>query len=261
MFIKTKYSFRQMVLWTRFETLGFIVLSSTITILYDQVGWKFLQLPWSPIALLGTAVAFIVGFQNNITYNRVLQARQIWGKMVIASRSWSMNVRSMIINDDKTEEIADEEIRGNIKTLVYRHLAWLTALRHAMRQPRPWETFMRHKTNREWQDVMAIPERKTTVMEDLQPYLSDDELQFIDGKSNMPSTILFLQAEHLSNLKSRGLIWEFSYLELQQLLNKMLDLQGQTEGIKNFPYPRQYVTMHKKYSSRKNYRSLAAVQF
>ncbi len=55
---------------------------------------------------------------------------------------------------------------------------------------------MRHKTNREWQNVMAIPERKTTVMEDLRPYLSDDELQFIDGKSNVASTILFLQAEH-----------------------------------------------------------------
>jgi len=149
----------------------------------------------------------------------------------------------MIINNDETKEIADEEIHKNIKTLVYRHLAWLTALRHAMRQPRPWETFMRHKTNQEWKKLMPIPERQTSVMDDLRPYLSGDELQYIDDKSNKASAIIFLQAEHLSNLKSRGLIWEFSYLELQKLLNRMLELQGQTEGIKNFPYPRQYVTM------------------
>jgi hypothetical protein len=46
--------------------------------------------PVGPIAMIGTAVAFIVGFKNNATYNRLWEARQIYGAIVNSSRSWTI---------------------------------------------------------------------------------------------------------------------------------------------------------------------------
>ena len=50
--------------------------------LYQTVGLKWLTIPWTAVALLGTATAFIVGFKNVQTYNRSWEARQIWGNIV-----------------------------------------------------------------------------------------------------------------------------------------------------------------------------------
>lgn len=63
------------------------------------------------------------------------------------------------------------------------------------------------------------------------------------SKDNKAAAILHLQSNHLKQLKERQLIWEFAFLELEQVLKEMFDLQGKTERIKNFPYPRQYATL------------------
>ena len=70
------------------------------------------------MALLGTATAFIVGFKNFQTYNRTWEARQIWGDIISSSRAWGTMSRDFFDNAEKSTE------------LVYRHLAWLTALRY-----------------------------------------------------------------------------------------------------------------------------------
>jgi len=43
------------------------------------------------------------------------------------------------------------------------HILRLTVLRHAMRQKKPWEVFTENRTNREWSDMMHIPERENTL--------------------------------------------------------------------------------------------------
>ncbi len=39
------------------------------------------------------------------------------------------------------------------------------------------------------------------------------------------------------------MIWEFAYLELENVLEELFTQQGKSERIKNFPYPRQFATM------------------
>ena len=63
------------------------------------------------------------------------------------------------------------------------------------------------------------------------------------SRTNKQTAILALQTEHLRKLKEHGLIWEFSFLELVGVVEKLFDLQGKSERIKNFPYPRQYATI------------------
>lgn len=53
-----------------------------------------------------------------------------------------------------------------------------------------------------------------------------------------------LQSRHLRKLKERGIVWEFSFIELENLLKTFFDHQGKSERIKNFPYPRQYATLN-----------------
>ena len=141
MLTKKRYSVKDMVLWTRKEALSLTLYATFVTILFDVLDFSFLNLPWTPIALIGTAVAFVIGFQNNSAYGRIWEARKIWGGIVNTSRPWGMTSMVMINNDHTDNPLSEEELYQEKKTIIHRHVAWLTALRHAMREGRSWEVF------------------------------------------------------------------------------------------------------------------------
>lgn len=107
MLTKKRYSVKDMVLWTRGETLIYLLYAAIITILYKVFGFTFLNVPWTPVALIGTAVAFMVGFQNNSAYGRIWEARMIWGAIVNTSRTWGMKVQDMVNNDHKSPPVSN----------------------------------------------------------------------------------------------------------------------------------------------------------
>lgn len=221
----------------------FLLFSLLVCFLYEIMGFTFLNIPWTPVALIGTAVAFIVGFQNNAAYGRIWEARKIWGGMVNISRTWGMKVKAMITNEHAEIPLEESELKENMEILIHRHIAWLTALRHAMRQTRKWETFEDHTTNKEWSKIIHIPEKVFTLEDDLFLYLSPEDWEYVLSKNNKSTALIYLQSEHIRRLKESGVIWEFSFLDLENLLQEMLELQGKSERIKNFPYPRQYATL------------------
>lgn len=243
MYTLKKYSRKTMLRWTRRELRFFIILSLIVTALYHFVGLHWLQIPWTALALIGTAVAFLIGFQSNAVYGRLWEARQIWGGIVNDSRMFTIMIKEMITNEYANDPATEEEIKELQVTIVHRHIAWLTALRHAMRQVKPWESYRANKRNKEWLDALHIPEIEHTLEEELVKHLSDKEYQEILAKTNKPAAILALQASHIRQLKERGLIWEFSFLELQSKISALITHQGKSERIKNFPYPRQYATL------------------
>ncbi len=128
MYIKNKYSFKDMVLWTRWELLAFFLIALRPTILFEVLNLRWVQLPWTPIALIGTAVAFLIGFQNNAAYGRIWEARKIWGGMVNYSRSWGMLVKDVVTNEHAHKPAPAKELDDHKRVLIYRHIGWLTAL-------------------------------------------------------------------------------------------------------------------------------------
>jgi putative membrane protein len=244
MFIKNRYSIKDMVLWTRWETLIFLVLAIIPTYLYTILGIRWLHLPWLPIALIGTAVAFIIGFQNNVAYDRIWEARKIWGGIVNASRSFAMMSIDFITNEHAGIKNTEDQLHDIRRLVIYRHIAWLTSLRYSMRQKRPWEAFLSHKTNREWANKIQIPELMNNLDDELMPLLSVPDYEYVKQKGNKSTALLKLQSNYLRELKEKGIIWEFSFLNLEGLLKELFDLQGKSERIKNFPYPRQYATLN-----------------
>lgn len=244
MYTKRRYSLGDMVSWTRLETLVFLVVATVPVVIYDLLDQKWLHLPWLPIALIGTAVAFIISFQNNATYDRLWEARKIWGGITNVSRAWGLMVNDFITNDFTDTPAGEEELQGTRRTLVMRHVAWLTSLRHAMRQPRPWEQFREYRTNREWSEKIGIREHRRPIEEELADTLSEEDCAYVCAKTNRPAQILSLQSKHLRELRTKGWIEDFRHMELEKLLVSLLELQGRSERIKNFPYPRQYATLN-----------------
>jgi len=243
MLTKKRYSVKDMVLWTRGETLIYLLYAGIITVLYKVFGFTFLNVPWTPVALIGTAVAFLVGFQNNSAYGRIWEARMIWGAIVNTSRTWGMKIQDMVSNQYCKVPISEDELEQEKKILIYRHIAWMTALRYAMRQRKSWETQHKAKTNQEWRKMIHIPEEVSTLEDNLMMYLSEEELKYILSKNNKQTAILYLQSKHIRALKDKGLIWEFAFLELENVLESLFTHQGKSERIKNFPYPRQYASL------------------
>lgn len=231
-------------MWTRFETYSFIIYVSILVGLYYFFDLEWLKIPWTPLALIGTAVAFVIGFQNNSAYGRIWEARKIWGGIVNTSRTFGMFVQDMVGNGQVAEKSSQVELNEEVKILTHRHIAWMTALRHAMRSSRPWETVMTEKANRKWGEMIKPPELQSNVGDDLKPYLSDEDMDYIMSKNNKQTALLYLQSHHLRKLKEKGIVWEFSFLELENVLKELFTLQGKSERIKNFPYPRQFATLN-----------------
>ena len=59
-------------------------------------------------------------------------------------------------------------------------------------------------------------------------------LRYVLSKTNKAVAVLSLQSKHLRDLKEKGLVWEFSFLELESVLAELFNLQGKSERIKNF---------------------------
>ncbi|GAB5417451.1 MAG: bestrophin family ion channel [Crocinitomicaceae bacterium] len=232
---------RGLINWTRRELIFFVILSTVVTILFELLDLKWLQLPFTPVGLVGTAVAFLVGFQNNAAYDRIWEARKIWGGIVNTSRSFIITVKdSFYIHDSEAQQDESE----NIRIITNRHVAWLTALRYAMRTKKQWETdYSKKAIKKSLKFEYHIPEKETTLEEELRPYLSEEEFEYVMRMDNKPNAIINLQSMHLRKLSDEGKIWDFSLLKLQGMLEEMTALQGKSERIKNFPYPKQYASI------------------
>lgn len=242
MYTKVLFRPKDMFWWTRHE-IGFFFIICIIEVLLYKYTAGLLSIPFTPIAVLGTALAFIIGFQSNAAYGRIWEARMIWGAIVNSSRTFAMMVQSFVNEEHSKESVETSFLQQEVKTIIYRHIAWLTALRYAMREKRPWEYFERQKSNAEWADAIYVPEFKIPFDEAIKPYLNQDDLDYISNKNNKQTAVLYRQSDHLSRLKNKGLIWEFAYLELENVIEELFTHQGKSERIKNFPYPRQFASM------------------
>lgn len=232
--------------WTRRHIFLFLILATIPVVLFDIVGLKWLHVPWLPLGVLGTAVAFLVSFKNNASYDRLWEARKIWGGIVNSSRSWTIMVKDFITNDHAKKRLSDNDLHEIHKELVHRHVAWLTALRYQLRKDKPWEMHLKNaKSNKEFREKhYLVCEDKFPIESVIKDYISDEEYVELFAKGNQASQILGIQSRRLRELKQEGLIEDFRHMEMENMLVEFYTLQGKSERIKNFPYPRQYATLN-----------------
>ncbi len=217
-----------------------------VTLAYEYLGFTWLSVPWLPVSLIGTAVAFYIGFKNNSAYDRLWEARKIWGAIVNDSRSWGAGVRGFVTNQFRDEKkITDAQLAERHRQLIYRHIAWLYCLRSQLLIPTSWEHINQSRlvsrftrTRRQKFGVGLFEDQFTE--EEVNNLLPARELEKLKGFKNTATQIIDAQAQELKKLREEKLIDDFRHMELQSLLNLFYTHQGKCERIKKFPLPRQY---------------------
>lgn len=213
-----------------------------VSVLYKVADWRWISIPWLPVSLIGTAVAFYVGFKNNQSYDRVWEARKIWGGIVNSSRSWGAMVDAFV----KNNQLPDNEIK-QIKTgLIYRHIAWLYTLREQLLVPAPWE----HINLKHLFGKVAARRRERSGIGLFKEYLTDKQKEkyFADADkwesaANKATQIIHLQSLILAQLEESECLHMRKQLDMQKILTDFYDHQGRAERIKRFPLPRQYAIL------------------
>lgn len=236
--ISSHYKLRHFIPWTRVKIYKMLILSIIPTLLFYFLDWKWLAIPWVPVALLGTATAFISGFKNTQTYNRTWEARQVYGAIINNSRAFGIMTKDFIRSED---EILEKQLHQQI---IYRHFAWLTALRFQLRETKSWENIKTKSYNREYLKYYKVPEWESNLDEELKSFLSKEELQYILSTKNRATQIIALQSSELKKLNEEGCIADYNYVALENQLKELYDQQGKCERIKNFPYPRQFSSIN-----------------
>lgn len=201
--------------------------------LYAYAGFTLLKVPFLPIATMGTAVAFYVGFKNNAAYERFWEARKIWGGIVNASRTWSATVQSYV-DPNETSDAACARRRD----LVYRHLAWVNALRLQLRATSRFHD-KPARTTRKRLERHADHMRNDWNAE-LSAFLTPEELAASRSAANAATQLLVRQSTRLAELKAAGHVDLFHQIAMMEVVQELYGLQGKCERIKNTPFPRQY---------------------
>jgi putative membrane protein len=155
--------------------------------------------------VLGTAIAFFIGFNNNQAYDRWWEARKVWGGLVNDSRSFARSLLSYVPRNDESNII--------VKRMICRHIAFLYALKANLRNT---------------VDLIYVK------------YLDESEKNEIETQTNMHNAILQKQAADLQKLYENGQIDGFKFLDINGLLVKFCDEMGMSERIKNTIFPTTY---------------------
>ena len=233
MLIFRKFSLWQTFLWTLKSFALFIIWDVLILYSYSFFELQWMKISWKLIALLGVALAFYLGLKNNVSYQRLWEARILWGRIVNTSRSFACLIINMPFWDKAPPSTT-------ARLLILRHIAWLTALRYALRQLTSWEH--QAKEDQKTRLIFYVPELQEDYENHLEKNLSSDDLKQILPNKNHPLHILNLQLKSLKDLYKNQAIDSICYTQLNQMVVDLISFQGGCERIKNFPLPRQYAS-------------------
>ncbi|WP_299216853.1 bestrophin family ion channel [uncultured Dokdonia sp.] len=217
-----KYAWKNLIFFTLYAGCIFFV--------YYFLDLRFINIPFQPLSVIGIAVAFYIGFKNSQSYDRFWEGRKIWGGIVNYSRTWTLQILSFVHVEDPKEAAS---LR---KELVYRHIAWLNALRIQLRQPKSWAIKENHMVEKLFD---RHGERNVSCQQAL-GLVSDQEFKDLEKRVNPATHLIKNQGLKVSELRRAQIIDGFQEDQLQSTLEEFYNLQGKCERIKNTPFPRQY---------------------
>lgn len=239
--ITTKYfNYKQVLHLAGAHLIWLTGWCTLVVALFYFFDWEWMVIPWIPVALVGTAVAFFVGFKNNQAYDRLWEARKIWGSIVNSSRSFASMMYAFT-----TENEDSDRLNIKRKEIVYRHIAWLYTFREQLLVPTEWEhiSLTRHfgaiNLKRHRLIKAGFPDYGRTLLFQRR-YLSEEEFNLQSEYKNFATHLISKQAKEINDLKNNHFISDFNQMQLQTCLNEFYEHQGRAERIKKFPSPRQF---------------------
>ncbi len=237
MYTRKRVAFRHILPFVWRPLLFFLLYSTAIVSLYEVTKWPLMTVPFVPIATIGTAVAFYVGFKNNSAYDRLWEGRRVWGSLTNASRSWGMMVIDYVTNLKASTLLATSELQEHHRLLILRHLAFINALRLQLRSRQVWQEH--HGSELQIIDrIEAFQQEKMDY--ELCHFLPKEEVTSLLQNTNVAAQLIRNQSAHLRELRAMGLLSDIYHNELERTLVEFYNQQGAAERLKSFPFPRQY---------------------
>lgn len=245
MIVKKSFSIKGLLAFAGHHLWWLITYMALVAFLYKVVDVKWVSIPWLPVSLVGTAVAFYLGFKNNQSYDRVWEARKIWGAIVNSSRSWGSMVTSYVKASEQ-DGMEPQKVETLKSKLIYRHITWLYTLREQMLVPTQWE----HVSLKHLFGQFAAKRREKEGIGLFKDFLDQKQQERYfsepnpwDNAANKATQIINQQSLTLAELEDKGYLHMRRQLDMQKVLEDFYDHQGKAERIKKFPLPRQYANM------------------
>ena len=164
------------------------------------------------VTVFGAILSIFLAFRTNEAYSRWWEARILWGQLVNTSRSLAREVIAYLHRGNLQQPDSQEMVTQRI---IYRHLAFINALRLHLRGEDGYDA-------------------------ELGKYLSKEELNTVLEAANKPTKIVANQSKDISEQYIDDGRNSFEYVQLNTTLNKLYDIQGGCERIKNTVFPRMY---------------------
>lgn len=190
------------------ELLFIFLFTIGINILVTLFGaHKSLDKLFPVYQILGFVISLLLVFRTNTAYDRWWEGRRKWGELVNDSRNISVKITALGLSAEDNNFFARHI--GNFALCIKEHL------------------------------------RNGTKYEILD--LTESEIEFLQKLDHIPSGIVELMYQRLSELKKKGIISGEDELRLDKNLNGFLDVVGACERIKNTPIPYSYSLFFKKF--------------
>ncbi len=167
-------------------------------------------------------------FKNNQAYDRLWEARKLWGGITNSSRTFGAMVIALV---------PDKEVRDDLLT---RHIAYINVLRMQLRRTIIWATNREHYHRDGVKDADELKGFEIGVKELFEKRNKMDIYEQIKDKGNIPNLILKRQILILTQLKKEGKLDQFEHSDLVKQIGEFYNLQGGCERIKSTPLFRQY---------------------
>jgi putative membrane protein len=181
------------------------------------IHWHFPQgLIWMsplPLTVVGVALGVLLAFRNNAGYDRYWEGRNLWGRLVNASRTFVRQSVSFLRSDDGSHHDLEER-EEFIRSMAYRVMAFSHALRHHLRHEDPFLEL-----------IVLLP---------------PDEIARLQRIQNVPSSVLMLLGEQLIEIRRRRWLDPILIASLDETLTEFAAIQGGCERIRNTPLPPVY---------------------
>lgn len=163
-----------------------------------------------PFSVVGVALSIFLAFRNNAAYDRYWEGRKLWGGLVNASRSFGRQITTMAV----APEAEAEALRRFQRTLLYRQIAYVNALRALLRGD-------------------TIAEQQATL-------LDPAEAAAVSALENPPVGLMQAQGRGLTEAAVRGWLSDRRHVAIDATLTELTALQGGCERIKRTPIPLAY---------------------
>lgn len=181
-----------------------LIVSLSVLFITEKYGEALPEMPLTIPAFIGTAISILLSFKLSQSYDRWWEARKVWGAIVNDSRSFVIQLLNLTAPGNETM----------VKKIALRQIAWCYSLGQSL--------------------------RGLDAIENLDKYISLEDIEEIKQHNNKPLALLHLHGKDIKTLKEKKQLNILAQLQLDHTLVRLCDAQGKSERIKTTVFPVTY---------------------